>query len=149
LFYDVTAGAITARVQGSRVRPYSVSIRLKPLDDRSWHRVAGVMARQAAFAAMLLAGEMPRDIETAFVEAGTSLFPQSRGDLESRCSCPDWANPCKHVAAVAYVVAEAFDRDPVETGPVRAWICLRFGAAARRPWNGPSGWRSLRRPVWS
>jgi len=112
LFYDVTAGAITARVQGSRVRPYSVSIRLKPLDDRSWHRVAGVMARQAAFAAMLLAGEMPRDIETAFVEAGTSLFPQSRGDLESRCSCPDWANPCKHVAAVAYVVAEAFDRDP-------------------------------------
>lgn len=112
LFYDVTAGAITARVQGSRVRPYSVSIRLKALDDRSWHRVAGVMARQAAFAAVLLAGEMPRDIETAFVEAGTSLFPQSRRDLESSCSCPDWANPCKHVAAVAYVLAEAFDRDP-------------------------------------
>ncbi len=112
LFYDVTAGEITAQVQGSRARPYRVRIALKQLSGAAWQRVTEVLAGRAAFAAMLLAGEMPRDIEDAFSEAGTTLFPQSQRDVETTCSCPDWANPCKHVAAVAYVVAEAFDRDP-------------------------------------
>lgn len=109
---DVAAGEITAEVQGSRPLPYRVRIRLKKLSGAAWRRVAEALAGRAAFAAMLLAGKMPRDIEEAFAEAGTILFPRSQRDLETSCSCPDWANPCKHVAAVAYVVAEALDRDP-------------------------------------
>src|SRR5512143_3056324 len=70
------------------------------------------MAEQAIFAAKLLAGEMPQNIEEAFAAAHVNLFPTSRGDLETECSCPDWANPCKHIAAVYYLLGEQFDADP-------------------------------------
>ena len=70
------------------------------------------MASQALFLARLLAGEMPREIEDAFAATGLSLFPATADDLATDCSCPDWENPCKHVAAVYYLLAEAFDRDP-------------------------------------
>jgi uncharacterized Zn finger protein len=55
---------------------------------------------------------MPQDIEEAFAAAKVSLFPDKRGDLATDCSCPDWANPCKHVAAVYYLLGERFDADP-------------------------------------
>ena len=105
-------GAITARVQGSRRTPYQVRIRVKPLSDEEWERVLDLLADQAIFTAQLLAGEMPADIEEAFTAAGTSLFPASAQDLETDCSCPDWANPCKHIAAVYFLLGEAFDDDP-------------------------------------
>ncbi len=70
------------------------------------------MASRAVFLARLLAGEMPHEIEDAFATTGLSLFPATADDLDSDCSCPDWENPCKHVAAVCYLLAEAFDRDP-------------------------------------
>ena len=64
------------------------------------------------FASKLLAGEMPQDIETVFTGVGLSLFPMRLKDLETDCSCPVWSNPCKHVAAVYYVLGEEFDRNP-------------------------------------
>ena len=109
---DVEAGEVGARVQGSRARPYSVSIGVTVLDDTDWARVEEAMASQALFLARLLAGEMPREIEDAFAATGLSLFPATADDLATDCSCPDWENPCKHVAAVYYLLAEAFDRDP-------------------------------------
>ena len=105
-------GAITAKVQGTRRTPYQVHIRVKPLSDKEWERVLDLLADQAIFTAQLLAGEMPADIEEAFTAAGTSLFPASARDLETNCSCPDWANPCKHIAAVYFLLGEAFDDDP-------------------------------------
>src|SRR5438128_9744848 len=64
------------------------------------------------YAAKLTSGEMPNDIETVFRSASLSLFPEKRKDLKTDCSCPDWSNPCKHVAAVYYLLGEEFDRDP-------------------------------------
>jgi uncharacterized Zn finger protein len=55
---------------------------------------------------------MPHEIEDVFAECGTPLFPRSVTDLDMHCSCPDWGVPCKHLAAVCYVLAEEFDRDP-------------------------------------
>jgi uncharacterized Zn finger protein len=109
---DVGPGQIRARVQGSRRRPYRVRIDIPPLEDAEWERVIDAMAQQALFAAKLLAGEMPADIEEAFNTAGMFLFPSSRKDLSTSCSCPDWANPCKHIAAVYYLLGERFDEDP-------------------------------------
>ena len=108
----IEPGGVKAKVQGSRPQPYSVTIKLKPLSDREWKKATDVMAGQAIFAAKLLAGEMPRDIEDAFRTARLSLFPARGRDLDTECSCPDWANPCKHIAAVYYLLAEEFDRDP-------------------------------------
>src|SRR5262245_24450409 len=109
---DIQPGRVNSRVQGSRAAPYRVQIEVAPLDDRAWDAVADAMASQAIFAAKLLAGEMPQDIEEAFAAAKVSLFPDKRGDLSTDCSCPDWANPCKHVAAVYYLLGERFDADP-------------------------------------
>jgi uncharacterized Zn finger protein len=107
----VTA-SVSAKVQGSRPKPYSVSISFRRLDDAEWDRVVDYLAAQAIFAARLLAGEMPENVEEAFAAVGLSLFPAAQNDLVTDCSCPDWANPCKHVAAVYYLLGERFDADP-------------------------------------
>ena len=112
LSIEETEDGIAARVQGSRPKPYKISIRVKPLTDDQWEKVIDALAEQALFTAQLLAGEMPQDIEQAFSAAGVSLFPAKRGDLTTDCSCPDYANPCKHVAATHYILGERFDEDP-------------------------------------
>jgi uncharacterized Zn finger protein len=112
LDFELSQGKVTARVQGSRVRPYQVRIGVLPLTTAQWRRVQERLASQALFRAKLLAGEMPHEIEEVFDDCGTPLFPRIAGDLDMRCSCPDWGVPCKHLAAVCYVLAEEFDRDP-------------------------------------
>lgn len=109
---EVEKGFVTAKVQGTRPQPYSIKIRLAPLADGDWDRVTETMASQAIFAARLLSGEMPQNIEDAFSQVKIPLFPASKKDLDTECSCPDWANPCKHIAAVYYILAERFDEDP-------------------------------------
>lgn len=109
---EVEPGRVTARVTGSSPRPYTVTIRMAALDRKAWGRAIAAMAEQAIYSAELLAGQMPKEIDRAFAAAGTSIFPVRAKDLATECSCPDWANPCKHVAATHYVLGEAFDRDP-------------------------------------
>ncbi|MGC8497309.1 MAG: SWIM zinc finger family protein [Thermoplasmata archaeon] len=108
----IDKGTITAKVQGSRPKPYDVTIQLKQLSEQEWSRIIEYMASKAIYAAKLLNGEMPRDIETVFKEIHIPLFPEKYMDLETSCSCPDTSNPCKHIAAVYYIFAERFDEDP-------------------------------------
>ena len=112
LSLDVTRDGVQAVVQGSRPEPYSVTIEFKKLTDVEWDRVIDVMASEAIYAARLLSGEMPEQIEEVFAAAGATLFPAHEGDMRTRCTCPDWANPCKHIAAVHYLLGERFDQDP-------------------------------------
>src|SRR5450432_572214 len=112
LSIDIETGLVKAKVQGSMAKPYAIKIRLHPLAAKDWELVTDAMASQAIFAAKLLAGEMPQNIEEAFEAAHVSLFPTTQEDLQTSCSCPDWANPCKHIAAVYYILAERFDEDP-------------------------------------
>jgi len=112
LSIDIAPGLVTAKVQGSRQKPYKITITLAPLEPRAWDRVIAELAGRAIFLAKLLGGEMPADIEEVFQAAGTPLFPTRSRDLVTDCSCPDWSNPCKHIAAVFYLLGEEFDRDP-------------------------------------
>jgi uncharacterized Zn finger protein len=109
---NIAPGQVTSRVQGSRRTPYKVNIQLKPLRTKQWGKVFDALAEQAIFSAQLLNGEMPADVEKVFEAEQVPLFPVSRGDLTTSCSCPDWANPCKHIAAVYYLLGERFDEDP-------------------------------------
>jgi len=109
---EVETGVITANVQGSRPRPYAVEIRVKTLSKSDQATLGNALSQQALFAAKLLAGEMPQDIEQALTGTRVSLFPDRLDDLKTECSCPDWSNPCKHIAAVYYLMGEEFDRDP-------------------------------------
>lgn len=108
----VDKGIVKARVQGSRSTPYKVDFKVKTLSPDEWKKVIAALYRQAIFMAKLLSGEMPQDIEKTFQEVGLSLFPERVNDLTTNCSCPDYSNPCKHIAAVYYLLGEEFDRDP-------------------------------------
>ena len=112
LSIDIRKGTLDASVQGSRPKPYTVEIKVKTLPAKSWQIVGKALSRQPIFAAKLLAGEMPQEIEEVFHKAGVTLFPDKSKDLHTECSCPDWSNPCKHIAAVYYLLGEEFDRDP-------------------------------------
>lgn len=112
LSIEVANGAVTAQVLGSRPAPYAVRIAVQALPAIEWRKVADAVAGQAIFVAKLLGGDMPKDIETVFDRAGLSLFPKTYRDLTTECSCPDSSNPCKHIAAVYYLLGEEFERDP-------------------------------------
>ncbi|MFY1595398.1 SWIM zinc finger family protein [Micromonospora sp. WMMD737] len=111
---EVAPGTVDAVVQGSRAQPYEVSIALPPFPEAVWARVEAELAAQAFFSARLLAGDLPPELEELFGAAGAPLFPAGVAELRQRCSCPDFAVPCKHLAATFYLLAEAFDADPFQ-----------------------------------
>jgi uncharacterized Zn finger protein len=133
LSIEIDKGKVGAKVQGSRPKPYNVDLQVKTLSSSDWQRLAKVLSRQAVFSAKLLTGEMPLDIEKAFKETGLSLFPEKLKDLKTACSCPDWSNPCKHIAAVYYLLAEEFDRDPFLIFKLRGMNREDFIATLSRP----------------
>lgn len=101
-----------AIVQGTDPKPYKVSLGLDPISDDDWDYVIDLLSQRAIFPAKLLAGEMPPNIEDVFAASGLRLFPFKLSEVRSRCSCPDKANPCKHVSAVYYLLGDRFREDP-------------------------------------
>ncbi len=144
-------GRIDSHVQGTRPKAYEVSVAIPPLDDAMWSNVIDLLAREAGYAAVLLAGEMPIEIEKVFAEAGANLFPERRRELVISCDCPDDQEPCKHAAAVCYLVAEAFDDDPflllALRGRERAHILAEL-RARRVPEDGGPRVVPVRTPSW-
>jgi len=109
---DVEPGIVLAKVQGSRYTPYRVRIRAKVFSEYQWRRAEKAIAARALTLAKLLAGEMPHDIEELLAGCKLTLLPGSYDELRATCTCPDPANPCKHLAAAYYILAERFDEDP-------------------------------------
>ncbi len=108
--FAVQPGEIQAKVHGRKT--YNVTLGLPALTSAQWDKALGRITQESRFVASLLAGEMPQGLDETFREAGASLYPRVPKELQTHCDCPDWANPCKHVAAVCFVMAEALDRDP-------------------------------------
>ena len=103
---------VFASVQGTAAEPYQLSISIDRFADEDWAFVIDTLSQKALYSAQLLAGEMPADIESVFTANGLSLFPFTLADVHSKCNCPDPKNPCKHIAAVYYQLADAFREDP-------------------------------------
>ncbi|KAB1150158.1 hypothetical protein F7R91_03425 [Streptomyces luteolifulvus] len=103
----VTPGLVLAYVRGSRPRPYRVQVRLRTLDDTDWERFLDAAAERPGHIAALLDKEMPETL----ADCGVPLLP-GPGELEPRCSCPDFGHPCKHAAALCYQTARLLDADP-------------------------------------
>jgi uncharacterized Zn finger protein len=137
LSLTIAPGLVKAQVQGSRPKPYDVSVKLTAHNDATWQAIEKALAAQAIFTARLLAGEMPAEIEQVFASAGAPLFPTSSQQLLMVCSCPDWQVPCKHLAATFYLLAEAFDADPFEIlhwrGRSREQLLSRLRARSAKP----------------
>lgn len=136
---QVGPGRVTARVQGRRPRPYRVVVTLPAFDDAAWESVIAALAGKVRHAAALLNGQMPDDVDEVLAGCGLSLFPHA-GELRTTCSCPDHANPCKHIAAVHYVLAQTFDADPFLLPSLRGRdrAALLAGLRAARAGEGAS-----------
>ena len=112
LTIEFCGAKVLAKVQGSESEPYKVTLSIDSFSEKEWNYVLETMSQRAIFAAKLLGGEMPQNIEEVFTVNGLSLFPFTLSDVHSRCSCPDKANPCKHIAAVYYQLGDRFSEDP-------------------------------------
>ncbi len=123
LSFDVHPGQLLAQVQGSRVTPYLVTVDAPVTSETQWSEVDSALASRVKFAARLLAGDVPPELEGVFADAGVALLPARWSDIVARCTCPDIANPCKHIAAVLYVFADRLDDDP--------WLLLEWRGRTR------------------
>jgi len=108
----VTAGRVTAQVQGSRPSPYATELTFSTWDAETRGELADAVAASPATLAAVLAGVMPEGFEQLTLDAGLALFPESLADARFACTCPDWGDPCKHAAAVVYLLAEWLDTEP-------------------------------------
>jgi uncharacterized Zn finger protein len=120
LSYRLEGSTVTARVRGN-INPYfgvykepiyTTTVSMKPILLTEWIRVIAELSTRASFVARLLMNEMPDTIDDLFAELGVHLLPHARRDLMTDCSCPDWSNPCKHIAGVYYLLAADLDGDP-------------------------------------
>ena len=136
----IDPGEVVATVQGSRSEPYRARIGITTFADEAWEAVEGAFAADSWFAASLLGGTVPDDLEDVFARVGLSLFPTGAREMPMDCSCPDWSVPCKHLAAVAYLVAERFDDDPflILRWRGRDRATLLAGIRDRRDDTGPA-----------
>ncbi|OAB60836.1 hypothetical protein AY599_22075 [Leptolyngbya valderiana BDU 20041] len=112
LSIDFKDQKVLSDVQGTEDEPYHISLWLDNFSNEDWEFVINTLSEQVIFSAKLLAGEMPTNIEDVFAANGLRLFPFSLQEIRSRCSCPDKANPCKHIIAVYHLLGDRFAEDP-------------------------------------
>lgn len=105
-------GQVKAKVQGTRSTPYRVAIRLTQLSSGEQKKVKSLVAWDPALASELSLGRLPESILELLESKDIYLLPESWDSISGSCSCPDWANPCKHLAAVYYIIAGEIDKDP-------------------------------------
>lgn len=141
----IESGQATASVQGSGSKPYRARIMVNAYSDEERGRLARELSGRPVLVAKLLAGEMPEDIEELFERLGLPLFPWGRKDLVARCACLDWMMPCKHGAAVCFLLAEVFDQDPFLLFKLRGLEREDLLAMTSVSGTEPSGKRAKRR----
>ncbi len=110
---EIAAGEVRAVVQGAQKEPYQSTIKFRFLADSAKAAVVGQLRQNPVLIARLLVGDLPLETEALLLQAGCPLFPGRENDLSSRCNCPDWANPCKHLAAVYYLLGEEISKNPL------------------------------------
>jgi uncharacterized Zn finger protein len=122
---EVQMGRVTAQVEDRDLGVCEVEILVNRLSDPEWQGVLDVLSQQAIYVAQLLAGDMPTNIDELFQKAGANLLPGGRYDMEIRCSqCAEGGQPCKHAAAVLYLLGEMLDDDP--------WLLFRLRGRDRQ-----------------
>ena len=118
--WSMEGNRITATIRGN-VNPYfgvyeaplyETFIELKAIAPSDWKKVIAQLGSRAAFVSRLLLNEVPDTIEEPFEELGLRLLPLHLLDMNTQCSCPDYANPCKHIAGLDYFLAARLDQDP-------------------------------------
>ena len=108
---QIDAGKVESLVQGTRAKPYSVSIKIKSINKKSWQEIKASCGGRLDSLQELLTGKFPKALGEIFMAQGKGLFPSPK-EIEFSCSCPDWAYMCKHVAATLYGIGARLDEEP-------------------------------------
>lgn len=108
----ITKGTVEALVMGSGTKPYEVLVKIDTLKKEKWERVIKECNSSIESMEQLMEGKFPKELEALFTEKKFGLFP-SPDEIRFACSCPDWADMCKHVAAVLYGIGARLDNDPL------------------------------------
>lgn len=106
---QVHPGKVTARVSGSEL--YTITIKIKPLNKNHWQAISTKCAGQIASVVELLQGRLSQGVMEIITHRDAGLFPKP-AEISLDCSCPDWADMCKHVAAALYGVGARLDEKP-------------------------------------
>lgn len=106
---EVGIGKIEALVQGSSL--YKIKINIKPVDQKKWEAVASGCSGQIDSVVELLQGKLSSGVMKTIIDKSNGLFPHPK-EIDLDCSCPDWAEMCKHVAAVLYGIGSRLDNEP-------------------------------------
>ncbi len=109
---EIKGGVVSARVQGTRPSPYRVEINLRHFSSKETEKIKDILSESPSVIAAISMGRLPEDVKDLLASNGIDIFPSSWDEIHARCSCPDWANPCKHLAAVYYLIANEIDKDP-------------------------------------
>ena len=105
---------IIADVAGSRPRPYKVKFIFPAFTPKQKAQILEIVTDNPAFLSKLLNRELPASLNDACARNGIDIFPHSWDDLQGNCSCPDWAVPCKHMAATLFIIANEIDKNPFQ-----------------------------------
>jgi len=120
LSLEIDKNTVKAKVRGN-VNPYfgvykepkyNVSIKIKKISEEKWQKIISGIALNAGWLCRLMLNEIPDQIDQAFLKHNEQFLPQNIKELTTSCSCPDWENPCKHIAGVYYKLASLLDEDP-------------------------------------
>ncbi len=122
---ELSGNTITAKVSGSQPKPYKVNISVPAFDQGSRERLVRIVTENPLFLSKLLNRELPPELNQACVAEGVHIFPRRWDDLQGSCSCPDWAVPCKHIAAVLYLVANEIDKNPFVVFDLHAFDLIK------------------------
>lgn len=109
---QIEAGVVTGLVLGSRKSPYHITVKIDKIPDKKWNKIVEQCSHKIASMAELVEGKFPNEFAELFLQQGQGLFPSLK-EIRFDCSCPDWADMCKHVAAVLYGIGARFDNDPM------------------------------------
>ena len=109
---------VEAQVVGTRPDPYRVTIDFRVPEGAAREAIVARIKGEPMIAARLIADDMPMEVEQAFRDCGLDFFPGGKlapgvYDMTTACSCPDYANPCKHVSAVLLILGEEIARRPM------------------------------------
>jgi uncharacterized Zn finger protein/superfamily II DNA or RNA helicase len=108
----IKGNRIEAKVAGSRPKPYNVDITLPPFFEPELGEFISALAKKPTIISKLLNRELDPQVLTIAETLGLKVFPKQWTDFKMQCSCPDWAVPCKHLAAVVYKVSAEIDNNP-------------------------------------
>ena len=103
---------ISAKVKGSRRMPYSETIKLPEFSSKDIDKLIKLILEQPVVLSKLFNRQLDESLAKMAEEAGMPLFPKQWKDLKMYCSCPDWAVPCKHLAAIIYKTSMEIDNNP-------------------------------------